>query len=122
MTKKEIFDKIVEITAEVCNVSHEDIMDGCRKEDVVTARTICVFWATAAGFSVESMVQCTETNNAHSINSVKARIEYYWTEKYAFHVLVKEVGKRLLDFAHSIDEDFDIWKPINHIRKITGKY
>lgn len=122
MTKKEIFDKITEITAEVCNVSQEDIMNGNRKEDVVTARTICIFWATAAGFSVESLVQCTDSNNANSINSVKARVETYWAEKFAFHVLVKEVGKRLLDFAHSIDEDFDIWKPIRHISKMTGKY
>ena len=43
MTKQEIFDKIVDISADVCNVSVEDIMNQCRKEDVVTARSIATF-------------------------------------------------------------------------------
>ena len=122
MTKKEIFDKIAETCADVCNVKVSDIISGSRKEDVVTARTLLIFWADAAGFSVESLVICTETNNANSINSVKARVEDYWTDRFAFHVLLKEVGKRLLDYAHSIGEDFDVQKPINKLRRITGKY
>lgn len=122
MTKQEIFDKISETCADVCNVSVEDIICGCRKEDVVTARTLTIFWCLAAGFSVESLVHCTDSNNANSINSVKARIEEMWVDKFAFHMLVIETGKRLLSYAHSIGEDFDMWKPINHISKVTGKY
>lgn len=122
MTKKEIFDKILRTTADVCNVSSDDIIDGSRKEDVVTARTICVFWCSAAGFSVESLVQCTEVNNAYSINAVKARIEEYWVDRFAFHILIKEVGRRLQNFARSIGEDFDVMKPVNHLSRVTGKY
>lgn len=122
MTKKEIFDKIAETCADVCNVSVEDIINGSRKEDVVTARTLLIFWTDAAGFSVESLVKCTESNSPNSINSVKARVEEYWSNRFAFHVLLKEIGKRLLEFAHSIGEDFDVQKPVNHLRRITGKY
>ncbi|CAJ0596541.1 unnamed protein product [Cylicocyclus nassatus] len=114
--------KILRTTADVCNVSSDDIIDGSRKEDVVTARTICVFWCSAAGFSVESLVQCTEVNNAYSINAVKARIEEYWVDRFAFHMLCREVGKRLLEYAHSIDEDFDMELPLRRIAKVTGKY
>lgn len=122
MDKRQIYNKITETTAEVCEVSVEDIQNGCRKEDVVTARTIVIFWCDAAGFSVESLLRCTETNNANSINSIKARQEDFWKTKYAYHMLVKEVGVRLLSYAHSIGEDFDMWQPLDHIAKTTGKY
>lgn len=122
MTKQEIFDKIAETCAEVCNVSVDDIINACRKEDVVTARALLVFWTDAAGFSVESMVKLCECNNANSINAVRGRIETMWTERFAFHMLVVEVGRRLLDYARSIGEEFDMWKPIRKISKATGKY
>lgn len=122
MTKRQIYDKIAEVTAEVCDVSVDDIHNGCRKEDVVTARTICIFWADAAGFSVESLLKCMDCNNANSINSVKARIEQMWIERFAFHMLIIEVGKRLLNYARSIEEEFDVFLPINKLRRITNKY
>ena len=34
MTKKEFFNKILDTTAEVCSVTREEIMNGCRREDV----------------------------------------------------------------------------------------
>lgn len=122
MNKKEIFDKILEVTADVCDVSAEEILDGTRKEDVVTARSITVFWLTAAGFSVESIKGCTDVVNSGQINAIKSRIEDYWVNRFAYHMLVKEVGRRLLDIAHSVGEDFDMDIPIDHIRKVTGKY
>ena len=122
MTKQEIFDKIVAISAEVCNVSVDDIMNQCRKEDVVTARSIAIFWCHAAGFSVESLLECAGLQNHHSIDSIKAKFEEYWTERFAYHMLVKEVGKRLHEFANSIGEDFDVQKPIRRMSEITGKY
>ena len=122
MTKQEIFDKIVETCAEVCNVSVDDIINACRKEDVCTARALLVFWCDSAGFSVESLVKCCECNSANSINAVRSRIEQMWVERFAFHMLCKEVGKRLLDYAHSIGEDFDVSLPLRRIAKRTGKY
>lgn len=121
MTKVEIFNKIAEICAAVCNVSVEDIMSGSRKEDVVTARSLLIFWCDAAGFSVESLVICTDSNYANSINSVKAKIEEFWRERFAYHILAKGIGKRLLEYAHEIGEDFDMWRPINRMAKLTGR-
>lgn len=122
MTKREIYNKILETTAVVCGVEVDDIQNGCRKEDVVTARTIVVFWSVAAGFSVESLLRCTDCNNANSINSIKQRQEEFWKERYAYHMLVKEVGCRLLEYARSIGEDFDMWLPLDRMAKATGKY
>lgn len=122
MTKQEIFDKIIDTCAEVCSVAKEDIINACRKEDVCTARAILVFWCEAAGFSVESLMKCCDCNSANSINSVHSRIEQMWVERFAFHMLVAEVGKRLLDYAHSIGEDFDMYQPLRRISKATNKY
>ena len=122
MTKKEIFGKIIEVGAEVCNVVVEEIMSGSRKEDVVTARALVVFWANAAGLSVESLLRLTERSNANSINSIKMKLEEMWVERFAFHMLCIEAGKRLLEFAHGIGEDFDIMLPLRKMGKVTGKY
>lgn len=122
MTKREIFQQILTSSAFVCDVEEEEILNGCRKQDVVTARSICIFWADAAGFSVESLVKCMDSNYANSINSVKARQEEMWRDKFAYHMLVIDAGKRLLKIAHDIGEDFDVDAPIEHLAKITGKY
>ena len=122
MTKREIFERIVETCAEVCNVKYSDVMEGSRKFDVVTARSIAVFWCVAAGFSVESLLVCTDRDNHNSIDSIKANIEEYWVDRFAYHMLVITAGKYLLDYAHSIGEDFDMYKPLMHLARTTGKY
>lgn len=122
MDKKEIFDTIVRVSAEVCNVEEGEIIEGSRKEDVVTARAIAVFWCMEAGFSVESLLRCTDRVNANSINSIRGKIEEMWKERFAFHMLVVEVGKRLLDIAHEIGEDFDMWKVVRRMGRVCGKY
>lgn len=122
MDKKGIFDMVIGITADVCMVEKDDIINGRRGGDVVAARSIVVFWLTAAGFSVESIKGCADVDNSSQINAIKSRIEEYWVTRFAYHMLVKEVGARLLEYAHSIGEDFDIETPINHIRRVTGKY
>ena len=122
MTKQEIFDKIIDTCAEVCNVSRDDIINARRHEDVCTARALLVFWCDAAGFTVESMVKLCDCNNANSINSVRSRIEQMWVERFAFHMLAAEIGRRLLDYAHSVGEDFDMYRPLRKIARSTGKY
>lgn len=122
MTKREIFDKIIETTAEVCNVEVEEIIKKCKREDVCYARALCVFWCDAAGFTVETMVRFCECKNANSINSIKARLEGMWKDKCSFHILCSEIGNRLLAYARSIGEDFDVYQPLRRMSKITGKY
>ena len=122
MTKQEIFDAIAVTCARVCNVDVAEIINACRKEDVCTARAILVFWCDAAGFTVESMVKLCECNNANSINAVRKRIEQLWTERYAFHILVYEVGARLHEIAEQHGYDFDMYVPLKKIAKVTGKY
>lgn len=122
MTKQEIFDKIAEISAEVCSVPTEDIFNGSKSKAVITARMLCIFWADAAGFEVESLLTCAELNSPNTINVIRQRQEEYWANKWAYHILVKEVGKRLLEYAHSIGEDFNALRPLAHIAKTTGMY
>lgn len=122
MTKLEFFNKILETTAEVCNVSAEDIMNGCRKEDVCGARSIVVFWCNAAGFTCQSLLSCVGRTGANSIKVIERNIEDYWKTRFAYHMFVKEVGVRLLEFAKSIGEDFDIQIPLKHLSKMTGKF
>lgn len=122
MTKQEIFNKIAEVCAEVCAVQVEDISNGCKKKDVITARMLCIFWANAAGFEVESLLTCAEINSPNTVNVILQRQEYYWADKWAYRMLVKEVGTRLLDFAHSIGEDFDMMRPVLKLEKNARRY
>lgn len=122
MTKKEIFNHIIETCAHVCNVEVSEIINACRKEDVCTARAILVFWCDAAGFTSESLAKLCECNNAQSINAVRQRIETLWVERYAFHLLVFDVGARLHEIALNNGCDFDMYVPLKRIAKATGKY
>lgn len=122
MTKKEFFNKILETTAEVCNVSKDEIMNGCRKEDVCGARSIVVFWCNAAGFTCQSLLTCMGRSGANSMKSIEQQIEYNWINRFAYHMFVKEVGQQLLNYATSIDEPFDVEKPLKRMSKLTGKY
>ena len=49
MDKKQIFDFIVNNTAQVCGVPAEAIKSGCRRADVVDARCIAFCYATEKG-------------------------------------------------------------------------
>lgn len=122
MTKKEFFNKILETAAEVCNVSKDEIMNGCRKEDVCGARSIVVFWCNAAGFTCQSLLTCMGRSGANSMKSIEQQITYNWINRFAYHIFLKEVGKQLLNYASSIGEPFDIEKPLKHMSKLTGKY
>lgn len=121
MTKQEIFDKIVSVSSEVCNVSVDDIMKQCRKADVVTARSIATFWCLSSRLTVQDMMSCIGLKNHNSIDSIRAKFEDRWTDDYYYHMLILEVGIRLLNFAKEIGEEFDLWSPIEHLQKITGK-
>ena len=122
MTKLELFNKILQITSEVCNVKAEDIMNGCRKEDVCGARSIVIFWCNAAGFTCSSLLTCIGRSGANSIKTINKNIEEYWKTRFAYHIFVKEVGMKLLRYAQSIGEEFDIEIPLKHMSKITNKY
>ena len=122
MTKLELFNEILQITSEVCNVKAEDIMNGCRKEDVCGARSIVIFWCNAAGFTCSSLLTYIGRSGANSIKTINKNIEEYWKTRFAYHIFVKEVGTKLLNYAQSIGEEFDIKIPLKHMSKITNKY
>ena len=121
MTKKDIFDTIVKVSAEVCGVSIDDIMHQCRKADVVTARSIATFWSLSSNLTVQDMMACIGLKNHNSIDSIKTKFESRWTNEYCYHMLILEAGIRLLNTANEHGEHFDLWTPIEHIQKITGK-
>jgi len=122
MTKLEFFNKILDTTAEVCNVKAEEIMNGNRKEDVCGARSIVVFWCNAAGFTCQSLMGCIGKRGSNSIKSIQAQIEYNWKYRFAYHMLLIEVGKRLLTYANTLGEEFDLDVALKSLRKSTGKY
>ena len=121
MTKKQIFDTIVTVSAEVCNVTVEDIMNQRRTADVVTARSVATFWCLSSNLTVHDMMACIGLNNHNSIDSIRTKFEHRWEYEYCYHMLILEVGIRLLNIANEHGEHFDMWAPIEHIQKTTGK-
>lgn len=121
MTMQEIFDTIVEVSAEVRGVEKEVMYSDSHAHAVAEARSLAVFWLTAAGFETDDIVRFACKRNAESINKIKRNIEVYWTEKYCYRECIIEVGRRLHEHALMIDNPFDINVPIEHIRRITKK-
>lgn len=119
MTKREIFDKVIETTSDVCNVPITDIMERRRTDDAVIARTIALFWLTAANMSTREIMKFTNTNNHQSIDAMRAAIEPNW-KMWDYHILVEEVGRRLADYGVTQGIMFDYWRPIRRIQNATG--
>lgn len=122
MTKKQIFDTIVNVSAEVCNVSVNDIMTQRRMADVVTARSIATFWCLSCNMSVQDMMVCIGLKNHNSIDSIRSKFEYKWVNENCYHMLILETGIRILNLANEHGESFDLWGPIEHLQKITGRF
>lgn len=121
MTKKEIFDTIVKVSSDVCAVSVEEIMHQCRKADVVTARSIATFWCLSCDLTVQDMMACIGLKHHNSIDSIRAKFEQKWAEEHCYHMLILETGIRILNLANEHGEYFNLWGPIDHLQKITGK-
>ena len=121
MTKKDIFDTIIKVSSDVCNVTVEDIMMQCRKADVVTARSVATFWCLSSNMMVQDMMSCIGLKNHNSIDCIKAKFEWRWVNEYCYHMLILETGIQLLNIANEHGEHFDLWTPIEHIQKVTGK-
>lgn len=120
MTKKEVFDTIVRTTADVCSVSPDDIKGSCKRESVVAARAIVVFWLDKAGYRTDDIMDLAGRENPEPVNKIKRRIEEYWKE-WLFRTLTLEVGTRLEKIAQEIDNDFDLNIPLNRMREICRR-
>lgn len=121
MTMQEIFETIVDVSAEVRGVNKQLLYSDNHSHAVAEARSLAVFWLSAAGFETDDIVRFAHKRNAESINKIKRNIETYWTEKYCYRECIIEVGRRLHEHALMIENPFDINVPIDHIRRITHK-
>lgn len=122
MTMQEIFETIVQVSAEVRGVEVDDMYSSSHAHALAEARSMAVFWLSAAGFETDDIVRFAHKRNAESINKIKRNIEVYWVEKYHYREGIIEIGRRLHEHAIQIENPFDVNIPINHIRRITKKH
>lgn len=121
MTKREIFDKILEVCSVVCDVPQDKILSGCKKGSVVTARVLLVYWCINAGFKPESLVSLIGVTHVNAVNALNARAEDYWRNLPAFRLIAKDAGRRLNDYANTIGENFNISEPLQRMARVTGR-
>lgn len=120
MDKRAVYERILKVTAEVCDVDVEEMTDGTRREVVVEARSVCIFWLTAVGCSMEGIKGCTGMKSSGWIGAIKARQERMWREKPLYRMMVREVGRRLKDKSEELGMEIDIEAPVEHMRRRTG--
>lgn len=122
MNKLNLFEQIVQICSEVCSVEASSVMGTNRSESVVMARSIVVFYCTAFGMPVTDILSLTGRTHPNSVNSIKAKMERLWCERYSYHIWIREVGERLTKVLADNGEEFDYNPHIYHIQKVTNKF
>lgn len=121
MDRDDIFDKIVEITAEVTKVSAESIKDkNMRSRRIVRARAIILFWCDTAQLDDEDIAECTEYT-IHGIKKLRDTLEERWGHDMSFLLMTMEVGKRADLFLQTQGYIVDMQKVFNKWQRISGR-
>lgn len=95
MTKRELFDCILQITSQVCDVNLDLIMSNCRQTDVVDARCIFFYHLRKYGLSSRDIVSLMNKRNLNSINSIIATYDARYKQSFCFRINSKEIGNLL---------------------------
>lgn len=95
MTKRELFNLILNTTADVCEVAVSEILDGKRTMDVVDARCIAMHYLRKYGLTTRDILRLFGRNNLNSVNSIVSAFEVKHSQSFCFRSNEKEIRKIL---------------------------
>lgn len=94
--KTELLNEILGIVSEVCEVSKEDILSHCKREDVVDARCIFVYYCRQYGFKSQVLADFLNRKRRCVIDSYIRNYPYFSKQSFMFRVYSRQVSEKLL--------------------------
>ena len=89
--------KILSVVEEVCEISGDEIRSHVKRQDIVDARVIFVFYCSKYGFPAATIANFIRRKRICSIRDMLANHKYFSAQSASFRLMSAEVGKKLAD-------------------------
>ena len=95
--KTELLNEILGIVSDVCEVSREDILSHCKREEVVDARCIFVHFCKEYGFQSKVLADFLDRKRACVIDAYARNYRSYSKVSYMFRFYSRQVSDKLAE-------------------------
>ena len=93
--KTELLNEVLGVVTEVCEVSREDVLSHCKKEDVLYARCIFVHQCKDYGIPNNVLAEFLNRRRGCVIDSYIQSYKYFYKQSYIFRLCSAKVSDKL---------------------------
>lgn len=93
--RTELLNEILGVVSEVCEVSKDEILSHCKREDVVDARCIFVHFCKEYGFQSNVLMNFLGRKRRVVIDSYVRNYKYYSKQSYMFRLFCSKIADKL---------------------------
>ena len=93
--KTDILNSILGVVSEVCEVSREDILSHCKREEVVDARCIFVHYCKEYGFQSKVVAEFLNRKRACVVDAYARNYRSYSKVSFMFRTYSRQVADKL---------------------------
>ena len=93
--KTSLLNDILGIVSDVCEVSREDILSHCKREEVVDARCIFVHYCKEYGFQSQVLADFLNRKRRCVIDAYARNYQYFSRQSYMFRFYSRQVSEKL---------------------------
>lgn len=90
--KTELLNEVLGIVSEVCEVSREDILSHCKKEEVLSARCLFVYYCKEYGVTNQALVEFLHRKRGCVIDAYMQSYKYFYKQSYMFRLCSAKVS------------------------------
>lgn len=97
MTRRNIYDKILETVCCSCEVDLEDLLRGVKRSECVNARSIAAHYLLHYGVLARDVIRFSEGKVKHRYSFTKSATQYHdrYSQSFSFRCDADDVGNKL---------------------------
>lgn len=95
--KSEILSSILTVVSSVCEISPDEICSKCKRNDVVDARCIFVYYCNKFGFKAAEIAQFLHRKRLCFVNDCLRNHNCFSEQSLSYRLLCHDVGRMLCD-------------------------
>ena len=93
--KTEMLNEILEVVSNVCEVSREELLSHCKREDVIDARCIFIHHCMTYGFKKQVLADFLDRKRRCVIDAYIRNYPYFYKQSYLFRLYDQQISDKL---------------------------
>lgn len=93
--KTKIFETILDVVSEVCEVSKEDLLSQGKQDEVVEARAMLIWYCRWNGLHANDIAKFVKRKHPNSVNDYLNKYRIYKSSTLLFRMLTERISKIL---------------------------